>query len=154
MTSSDGNIFRVTGPLCGEFTGHRWIPCTKASDAEFWRFCFIGVWINGWVNNREAGDLRCHALIMTSLYWSWGRLLWIYVIHLLINFRAVSPALGQSCHCPGVREVILNNMGIVKWSLTQPKHSKHYACTEIAAPQYTLDIVQSICSTTFTNDTP
>ena len=27
-------FFRVTGPLCGEFTGHRWIPLTKASDAE------------------------------------------------------------------------------------------------------------------------
>ena len=38
MTSSNGNIFRVTGPLCGEFTGHRWIPLTKASDAELWRF--------------------------------------------------------------------------------------------------------------------
>ena len=23
MASSNGNIFRVTGPLCGEFTGHR-----------------------------------------------------------------------------------------------------------------------------------
>ena len=39
MTSSNGNIFRVTGPLCGEFTGHRWIPLTKASDAELW--CFL-----------------------------------------------------------------------------------------------------------------
>ena len=38
MTSSNGNIFRVTGHLCGEFTGHRLI--------------------NGWVNNREAADLR------------------------------------------------------------------------------------------------
>ena len=37
-TSSNGNIFRVTGHLCGEFTGHRWIPHTKASDAELWRF--------------------------------------------------------------------------------------------------------------------
>ena len=36
MTSSNGNIFRVTGPLRGEFTGHRWIPLPKASDAEFW----------------------------------------------------------------------------------------------------------------------
>ena len=36
MTSSNGNIFRVTGSLCGEFTGHRWIPLTKASDAELW----------------------------------------------------------------------------------------------------------------------
>ena len=39
MTSSDGNIFRVTGPLCGEFTGRRWIPLTKASDAELW--CYL-----------------------------------------------------------------------------------------------------------------
>ena len=55
VTSSNGNIFHVTGPLCGEFTGHRWIPLTKTSDAELW--CFEP-WINGWVNNREAGDLR------------------------------------------------------------------------------------------------
>ena len=33
MMSSNGNIFRVTGHLCGEFTGSRWIPRTKASDA-------------------------------------------------------------------------------------------------------------------------
>ena len=36
MTSSNGNIFRVTGPLCREFTGYRWIPRTKASEAELW----------------------------------------------------------------------------------------------------------------------
>ena len=34
MTSSNGNIFRVTEPLCGEFISHRWIPRTNASDAE------------------------------------------------------------------------------------------------------------------------
>ena len=39
MTSPNGNIFRVTGHLCGEFTGRRWIPRTKASDAELW--CFL-----------------------------------------------------------------------------------------------------------------
>ena len=39
MTSSNWDIFRVTGPLCGEFTGPRWIPLTKASDAELW--CFL-----------------------------------------------------------------------------------------------------------------
>ena len=39
MTSSNGNIFRVTGHLCGEFTGPRWIPRTKASDAEL--SCFL-----------------------------------------------------------------------------------------------------------------
>ena len=39
MTLSNGNIFRVTGPLLGEFTGHWWILLTKASDAELW--CFL-----------------------------------------------------------------------------------------------------------------
>ena len=57
MTSSNGNIFRVIGHLCGESTGHRWIP-------RQWRgvlmFSLICAWIKGWVNNREAGDLRRH----------------------------------------------------------------------------------------------
>ena len=39
MVSSNGNFFRFTGPLCGEFTGHRWIPLTKASEVELW--CFL-----------------------------------------------------------------------------------------------------------------
>ena len=39
LTSSNGNIFRDTGHVCGEFTGHRWIHRTKASDAELW--CFL-----------------------------------------------------------------------------------------------------------------
>ena len=34
ITSSNGNILGVTRPLCGEFTGHRWIPLTKASNTE------------------------------------------------------------------------------------------------------------------------
>ena len=38
MTSSNGNIFHVTGHLCGELTGQRWFPRTKASDAELWYF--------------------------------------------------------------------------------------------------------------------
>ena len=29
MMSSNENILRVTGPLCGEFTGHRWIPLQR-----------------------------------------------------------------------------------------------------------------------------
>ena len=54
MTSSNGNIFRVAGPLCGEFTGRRWNPLTNANDVEFWYF----LWSAPWVNNREAGDFR------------------------------------------------------------------------------------------------
>ena len=51
MTSSNGDIFRVTGPLCGEFTGHQWIPLTKASDTELW--CFLWSTSDGWVNNEN-----------------------------------------------------------------------------------------------------
>ena len=39
MTSLNGNIFRVTDHWCGEFNFHRWVPRTKASDAELW--CFL-----------------------------------------------------------------------------------------------------------------
>ena len=60
MTSSNGNIFHVTGHLCGEFTGHRWIALTKASDADLWCFLWSASEINDWVNNREAGDLKCY----------------------------------------------------------------------------------------------
>ena len=44
MASSNGNIFRVTGHLCGEFNGPWWIPRTKASDAELW--CFLDLRLN------------------------------------------------------------------------------------------------------------
>ena len=46
MTSSNGNIFRVTGP--------------KGQCREALMFSLICAWINGWVNTREAGDLRRH----------------------------------------------------------------------------------------------
>ena len=54
MMTSNENIFHLYWPF------DWWIPCTKASDVELWCFSLICTWINGWVNNREAGDLRCH----------------------------------------------------------------------------------------------
>ena len=39
MTSSNESIFRLSGPLCGGFTGHLWIPLINACDAELW--CFL-----------------------------------------------------------------------------------------------------------------
>ena len=41
MTSLSGNIFRVTGPLWGEFIGDRWFTLTKAIDAELWYFFYL-----------------------------------------------------------------------------------------------------------------
>ena len=67
ITSSNGNIFRVTGPFWVEFTGHR----TKASDAELW--CFLWSAPNERLSKHgETGDLRRHrahydVMIMWSL---------------------------------------------------------------------------------------
>ena len=41
MTSSNENVFRVTDLLCGEFTGLRWIPDTKAGWTELWCFFYL-----------------------------------------------------------------------------------------------------------------
>ena len=54
MTSSNGNIFHLTGLLCGEFTGHRWIPCTRASDAELW-WVFFNLHLNKRLNKQSWG---------------------------------------------------------------------------------------------------
>ena len=64
--------FSVLLALCaGIFTGHRWIPRTKASDAELWCFSLICAWTNGWANNPGAGDLRRHhAHIDVTVMWS------------------------------------------------------------------------------------
>ena len=35
MTSLNGNIFHVTGPLWGESTGHQWIPLAKPVTQNF-----------------------------------------------------------------------------------------------------------------------
>ena len=53
MTSSNGNIFHVTGPLCREFTGHRWIPLKKASDAEL--YCLFGLRLNKRLGKQSWG---------------------------------------------------------------------------------------------------
>ena len=49
VTSSNGNISRVAGHLCGEFTGPH-----KGQ----WRGALMFSLIYVWINNREAGDLE------------------------------------------------------------------------------------------------
>ena len=78
MTSSNGNISRVTGHLCWEFTGQQWIRRTKASDAELW--CFLWSVQLSKQFCGEAGDLRRNRahydvtvmlkLFPTRLYWA------------------------------------------------------------------------------------
>ena len=80
MTSSNGNIFRVTGPLCEAFTCHQWIPSQRPVRWSFdvffdlclnkplskqswgwwfeqpscssWRHCNDDIWVMVLVNNQ------------------------------------------------------------------------------------------------------
>ena len=75
VTSSNGNIFRVTGPSCGNPPVTGGFPSRRPvtwSFAVFFDLC----WTNGWASNRAAGDLRCHrthydVTTMTEI-WSTG----------------------------------------------------------------------------------
>ena len=95
MTLSNGNIFRVTGHLCGEFTGPRWIPRTKASDAEIW--CFIYMRLNKRLNKQSWG---CWFETLSRPLWRqcnvytgtwkknnrpWGNLLSEYRVHVHVS---------------------------------------------------------------------
>ena len=91
--------FRVTGPLCGEFTGHRWIPCTKAL-----MFSLISAWISGWAKNLEAGDLGRHrahydvTVMDHPVDWR---------LHLSPNLNIVYPPVIYFCRCRYVCSPVL-----------------------------------------------
>ena len=57
MTSTNGNIFRVTGPLRGN-------PPVDSPDKDHSRgallFSLIYAWTNGWRNTGDGDDLICH----------------------------------------------------------------------------------------------
>ena len=72
MASSNGNICRVTGHWCGEFTGPRWTPRAKGQWRGALMFPLICFWINDLLNNRDAGDLRRYrANYDVIVTWSW-----------------------------------------------------------------------------------
>ena len=88
LTSSNGSISRVTGPSCGEFIGHRWIPLNSPHKGRCRRALIsslIWAWINGWVNTRRADDSRRHrahsevilvlikSLLLRSTFASYGK---------------------------------------------------------------------------------
>ena len=65
-TSSNGNILRVTDPFCGEFTGHRSILLTNASDAELFFLWYAPEQTVEWTTEMPV-IWSVISLIMTSL---------------------------------------------------------------------------------------
>ena len=59
MTLSNGNIFRVTGPLWGEPPVTGGFPSQRPVTRSFEVFFDLPL-SKRWANNRDAGDLRRH----------------------------------------------------------------------------------------------
>ena len=84
MTSSNGNIFLVTGHLYGEFTPHK----------GQWRgalmFSLICVWINSWGNNCQAGDLRCYHAHYDVIAMNYRDMMFLENIHTCLGLWSAS----------------------------------------------------------------
>ena len=85
MTSSNGNIFRVTGHLCGEFTGPRWIPTQRPVSRSF--DVFVDLRQNKRLSKQSWGwwfeTLSCPLWRHCNVFWSYP---WIYVHTLWLMF--------------------------------------------------------------------
>ena len=82
MTSSNGNIFHVTGLLQGGPTGHWWIPPTKARDAELW--CFL------WCAPEQTVEQTVNMPVL------WGAMALI-VTSLLCIWKSITGQQGTQC---------------------------------------------------------
>ena len=82
MTSSNGNIFRVTGHLCGEFTGPRWIPTQRPVTRSFGVFFDLRLnirlnkqWWGWWFETRSRPLWRHRNVISECIIceckWEW-----------------------------------------------------------------------------------
>ena len=117
ITSPNGNIFRVTGPLCGEFTGHRWIPHTKASDAEPCCFSLICA-----LNKR-----------LSKQSWGWwfetpSRSLWRHCN----DFEELCPSHPNISHSIETKCRHINEIFTIVWNgIWQFHHFFSFPCTDL-----------------------
>ena len=107
MTSSNGNIVRVIGPLWGESTGDLptvtyWEstnkfpsqrPVTRSFDVSF-----ICVWTNGWASNRGADHFRR------------------YRAHYDVTVIQLSNMIPR-CGVRGTESILLGTIFVVSWQL-------------------------------------
>ena len=112
------HTFRATSPLCGEFTGHRWM--VNSPHKGQWRgalmFCLVRAWTNSWANSGDADDLRRHRAHddVTVISWLWSESLEFHAYY--IFFAAAS-------YATSIHRVAL--IHIVK-ILTRIKHNNSY----------------------------
>ena len=109
MTSSNGNIFRVTGLFVRGI--HR-SPVNSPHKGQ-WRgalmFSLICAWINRWVNNREAGNLRRHQAHYDVIV--------MYVIAIALIF-IIKLHFCRYCHHYFYFNAIVYNINVAIWNIT------------------------------------
>ena len=108
IASSYRNIFRVTGLLWGESTGHRWIHLTKASVVEIWCFRWSAseqtvqqtietpvIWnVIAFICRHSNGDNGCVMWFPSLIY----VLPWILYLWLPVNYIPwKEPNFGHRC---------------------------------------------------------
>ena len=93
LMSSNGNSFRLTGPLCGEFIGQQQIPLTKA--IELW--CFL------W----SAPEQTVEQIIETSVIWDIIMLIMMLLPWSDYTFDAVSQS-NSTTQIAEQRQIVIN----------------------------------------------
>ena len=121
MTSSNGNIFRVSGLLWGEYTGHRWIPLTKPSDTELW--CFLWSAPEQTVEQTIEMPVRdAIALIMTPLLLG---VIFFFVLYQFVTLDSIksvnyvpwpakSPFIHTDKYCVWVHVSMTNSINVFR----------------------------------------
>ena len=113
MTSSNGKIFCVTGLRAGNSPVN---SPHKGQRRRALMIYLICAWINNWVNNREADDLRCHRAhyditVMKLLRWLSNLL---YQLKLTETLHSILMCLTVAC--TRNYDISVANME-VKWDL-------------------------------------
>ena len=115
MTSSNGNIVRVTGPLCWEFIGYRWIPLTKPMTRCY--DVFFDLRLNKRLSkHRYVGNCRRSRTHYCATVMDRG---------LLVNMVNFNPSMNRSQH------FISAAVGVWKWT-NNSKPTFCWACDYLA----------------------
>ena len=85
MTTSNGNIFRVTCPLCGEFPSQR--PETRSFDV------FFDLHLNKLLSKQSWGWYRTHHDVTVTKYWKVEEKIYLHDVTCILLTRNILLAL-------------------------------------------------------------
>ena len=111
-------IFRFTGHLCGEFTGHRWIPSTKPVTRSF--DIFFDLRLNkrlskqwwGWWFETPSHRLRRHCIVLVQLSLCFFK---FQSLHLYFMERVIVAMIQGCCAILDICPELTSNLNLAKY---------------------------------------